>query len=73
VIARIAIQEAEKLAPGSGVHNLVDARKTKRVFRAGPIEIGIINAHPPFFILFGYKDRISYPVWMIHFSNKTGS
>jgi hypothetical protein len=31
----------------------------------------IINTHPPIFILFGYKDWISEPIWVVHFFNKT--
>jgi hypothetical protein len=34
------------------------------------VEIGVINAHSPFIILFPYKDRTSYPLWMIHFFNE---
>jgi hypothetical protein len=31
------------------------------------VEIGVINAHSPFIILFPYKDGISYPLWMDYF------
>jgi hypothetical protein len=34
------------------------------------VEIGVINAHSPFIILFPYKDGISYPLWMNHFFNE---
>jgi hypothetical protein len=34
------------------------------------VEIGVINAHSPFIILFPYKDGISYPLWMDHFLNE---
>jgi hypothetical protein len=34
------------------------------------VEIGVINAHSPFIILFAYKDRISYPLWMNYFFNE---
>jgi hypothetical protein len=34
------------------------------------VEIGVINAHSPFIILFSYKDGISYPLWMNHFFNE---
>jgi hypothetical protein len=35
-----------------------------------PVEIGVINAHCPFIILFPYKDGISYPLWMDYFFNE---
>jgi hypothetical protein len=31
------------------------------------VEIGVVNTHSLFIILFLYKDRISYPLWMNHF------
>jgi hypothetical protein len=34
------------------------------------VEIGVINAHSPFIILFSYKDGISYPLWMNQFFNE---
>jgi hypothetical protein len=34
------------------------------------VEIGVINAHSPFIILFPYKDGISYPLWIDYFSNE---
>jgi hypothetical protein len=36
------------------------------------VEIGVINAHSPFIILFPYKDGISYRIWMNHFFNEAG-
>jgi hypothetical protein len=35
------------------------------------IEVGVVNAHSPFIVLFLYKDRISYPLWMDYFFNET--
>jgi hypothetical protein len=34
------------------------------------VEIGVVNAHSPFIILFPYKDGISYPLWMDYFFNE---
>jgi hypothetical protein len=34
------------------------------------VEIGVVNTHSPFIILFPYKDGISYPLWMNHFFNE---
>jgi hypothetical protein len=35
------------------------------------VEIGVINAHSPFIILFLYKNGISYPLWMDYFFNES--
>jgi hypothetical protein len=35
------------------------------------VEIGVINAHSPFVILFLYKNRISYPLCMDYFFNES--
>jgi hypothetical protein len=34
------------------------------------IEVGVVNAHSPFIVLFLYKDEISYPLWMDYFFNE---
>jgi hypothetical protein len=34
------------------------------------VEIGVVNAHSPFIIIFLYKDGISYPLWMDYFFNE---
>jgi hypothetical protein len=34
------------------------------------VEIGVVNTHSPFIILFPYKDGISYSLWMNHFCNE---
>jgi hypothetical protein len=36
------------------------------------IKISIIDTHPPFFILFWYKNGIGKPIQAAHFFNKTG-
>jgi hypothetical protein len=46
VISRVAVEEAEKNATSRGVHDLVDARKGERIFRAMLVEIGVIDTHP---------------------------
>jgi hypothetical protein len=35
------------------------------------VEIGVINAHSPFIILFLYKNGISYSLWMDYFFNES--
>jgi hypothetical protein len=52
---------------------LINARQPKVIFWAVLIEISVVNAHSPFIILFSYKDRISYPLWMDYFFNESGS
>jgi hypothetical protein len=37
------------------------------------VEIGVVNTHSPFIILFLYKDRVSYPLWMDYFFNESSS
>ena len=52
VIAGVTVEEGEQFTAGSGVYNLVYPRQTEGVFRAVFVEIGVISAHSPFFILF---------------------
>jgi hypothetical protein len=35
------------------------------------VEISVVNTHPPFIILFSYKDGISYSLWMDYFFNES--
>ena len=56
VIAGVTIEEGEQFVANSGVYNLVYPRQTEGVFRAVFVEIGVINAHSPFFILFSHKN-----------------
>ena len=58
MIIRIAIYERKQFVTSSGIYDLVDARETKGVFRAMFVEISVINAHSPFFILFLNKNRV---------------
>jgi hypothetical protein len=34
------------------------------------VEIGVVNTHSTFIILFLYKDGVSYPLWKDHFFNE---
>ena len=52
VIARVTVEEGEQFIAGGGLHNLIYLRQTEGVFRAMFVEIGVINAHSPFFIPF---------------------
>ena len=58
MIARVTVKKREQFAVGGGVYNLVYPRQTKGVFRAVFVEIGVINAHSPLFILFLNKNRV---------------
>ena len=51
VVARVIVEEGEQFTASGGVYNLVYLRQTKGVFRAVFVEIGVINAHSPFFFL----------------------
>jgi hypothetical protein len=52
VIARVCLQEEEKLAPGSRVYDLIDTWERERVLGACLIEPHLVNAHPPTPIFF---------------------
>jgi len=52
VIARVTVEEGEEFTAGGGVYSLVYPGQAKGVFRAVFVEINVINAHSPFFILF---------------------
>jgi hypothetical protein len=61
------------LAASSGINDLVYTRQAEGVLRAMFVEIGVINAHPPFIILFPYKNWVGKPLRMIHLFDKAGS
>ena len=73
MIARVTVEEGEEFAAGGGVYNLVYLRKTKGVFTVVFVEIGVISAHSPFFILLLNKDWVCQPLRMIHFFYEPGS
>jgi hypothetical protein len=55
MIPQVTIQEAQEIAPWRGIHNLINLGQAERIFLVGPVEIGIINTHPPIFILLGVQ------------------
>ena len=71
VIAGVTVEEGEEFTAGGGVYNLIYSRQTEGVFRAVFVEISVINAHSPFFILFLNKNWVCQPLNMIHFFNKS--
>ena len=58
VIAEVIVKEGEQFAAGGGVYNLVYPRQTERVLRAVFVEISVINAHSPFFIILLNDKRV---------------
>ena len=67
MIPRVAIVKTKQITASRGIHDPIDPWQGERIFRACFVEIGIINTHPPFFILFAYKDRIGKPIRVIYF------
>jgi hypothetical protein len=48
-------------------------RQTEGVLRAVFVEIGVINVHSPFIILFSNKNQVGKPLRVIHLFDKAGS
>ena len=72
VVSGEGVQEGEHSLSSSGVYNLVYLWQMETVFWACIIEVGVIDAHPPFAFLFGYHYYIRQPVRILHFSNESG-
>ena len=70
MITRITIEKRKEFVVGGRIDDLVNTRQAEGVLRAVFVGIGVINTHPPFFILLWYKDWISQPLRMIHLFNK---
>ena len=58
MIVGVTVEEGEQFIAGGGVYNLVYPRQTEGVFRAVFVEICVINAHSPLFILFLNKNKV---------------
>ena len=71
MIVGVTVEEGEEFAVNDGVYNLVYPRQIEGVFRAVFVEISVINAYSPFFILFLNKNWVRQPLRMIHFFNKS--
>ena len=72
IISQESVHEAKKLVASYGVHYKVDPRLGKAVFRTGSVDIGEVNAEPPFFIYLFGEDYISQPVRVFYFSDSFG-
>ena len=73
VVSLVAVKEGEQDTPGSGVDDLVDARKPEWVFWVMLIEICVVDAHSPLVVVFlEDQDRICQPLWVEYFFDKPG-
>ena len=70
VVAGIGIKEGQQLTSVCGVNHLIYPRQSKRIFGAGFVEAGVINAHAPLVVLLQYKDWVGKPLWKKHFHNE---
>jgi hypothetical protein len=70
VIVRVGIQKTNELTSGCEIYDLVYARKRKWVFQTCVVQVHVVNTHPSFHILFWYKNRVGYPVWVLDFHDK---
>ena len=52
VVSREGVQKGEHSLSGGGVYNMVYPRQREIVFWARIVEVGVIDAHPPFSFLF---------------------
>jgi hypothetical protein len=51
MIPKIAVEKIWNAAISRGVHNLIDSGEPEGIFFTCLIKIGIINTHPPIFII----------------------
>ena len=72
MVSREGVQEGEHPLPSSGIHNLIYPWQRETVFWACIIEVGVIDAHPPFAFLFGYHFYICQPIRVLHFPDESG-
>ena len=70
MVPGISIQERQSLTSRSRVDYLVDAGKTKMIFRAGRIDMLEIDAHAKRIVLFGDHDDIGEPLGVVNLSDK---
>jgi hypothetical protein len=52
---------------------LVDAKKREGVFRAVPIEVGVVDTHSLLTDVLGYKHWVGEPNQVFTFTNESGS
>jgi hypothetical protein len=65
VTAQVGVLETQEVTPGCEIYDLVNAEKGKSIFWACLVQARVVNAHPPFPILFLYNNWIRYSVWVL--------
>jgi hypothetical protein len=73
MITRVSIQETQTLTTISGINDLVNAGKSKRIFEASFIQVGVVNTHSPRAILLQDKYWVSQPLRMEYFNDEPDS
>jgi len=65
VETRVCIEERQKVTPGGGVHNLIDAWKRIGVSMTCLVEVGVVDAHPKLPVRLGDDDGIGQPLGVV--------
>jgi hypothetical protein len=66
----VGIKKTREFTSGHEIYDLINVGKGKQIFQTCLSQARVVNAHPPFPILFWYKNLICYPVWVLDFFNK---
>ena len=69
VVAVKGIQEAQQVAFGGGVDNLVNAREREGILRAGHVEVGEVDTHALLPSFLGDDDGVRQPLWVSQLSD----
>ena len=69
VVAVKGIQEAQQVAFGGGVDNLVNAREREGILRAGHVEVGEVDTHALLPSFLGDDDGVRQPLWVPRLSD----
>jgi hypothetical protein len=71
VVPGVAVEEAEQVVALRGVDDLINLRQPKGVLGAVLVEIGVVDAHPPFVrVLLGDEDGVGKPLRIEDFSDE---
>src|SRR3954467_2349926 len=70
VVPGVGVKKRKQVTSGRGVNNLVNAQQGKRIFGASLVNIGEVDAKPPFPICFAHDDRIGQPRRMEYASDE---
>ena len=69
MVAGEGIQEAQQVALGSGVNDLVDVGERKGILRAGLVEVGEVDTHALLPSFLGDDDGVGQPLWVPQLSD----